>query len=263
MNQIYLIPDINRLNESVEMIEALDGAFEYNDFFNPLVLEDVKIQKKIIETYKKVRTDFSNDTMHGAFLDVTIHSQDPLIRRVSEKRMIQSMDIAKEMGLKGVVFHTGRLYGFRDEIYLDNWKKTNVDFLSNLMNKYPNINIYIENMFDEAADVLQEMAKELSCFDNFGVCFDYAHAKVYGENVEEWFDMLAPYIKHMHINDNDLKEDLHLALGDGKIDWNEYSELVCKYGVESSVLIEVNGIDRQKTSIDYIRKNFESNLFCV
>lgn len=255
MKKIYLIPDLNRIEESAKLIKCCDGAFEYNDFYNPLVLDDIKLQSKIIDRYSRYRTDFSIDTMHGAFLDVTVHSQDPLIREVSEKRIVQSMDIAKEMKLRAVVFHTGRINGFRDKVYLDNWMKTNVAFFRRILEMYPEQSVFIENMFDESPDILTEFAIKLKDYGNFGVCFDYAHANVYGENLEEWFESLSPFIKHIHINDNDLKDDLHLALGKGKINWNRFEEMMCRYKTDSSILIEVNGIEKQLSSLRYISDN--------
>lgn len=68
----------------------------------PDILDDQQKQEEIIEYYAKYRTDFSQDTMHGAFLDVNIHSMDSRIREVSVQRVRQSMDIAERMGLRGV-----------------------------------------------------------------------------------------------------------------------------------------------------------------
>ena len=113
---MHLIPDRANLEESIKFIEEQNCTCEYNDFFLANILDDQKKQMEIIESYAKVRSDFSKDTMHGAFLDVTVHSSDAKIREVSQLRVRQSMDIAKEMGLRGVVFHTNRLYGFRDAV---------------------------------------------------------------------------------------------------------------------------------------------------
>ena len=128
MSRAYIIPDRNDIENFLQLAKENDCAFEYNDFFLPEVLDDPKKQEEIIEFYAKYRSDFSRDTMHGAFLDVTIHSSDRLIREASELRIHQSMEIAKRMGLKGVVFHTGKLAGFNVESYLKLWHETNLRF---------------------------------------------------------------------------------------------------------------------------------------
>ena len=103
MRETYLIPEINYLDESVALRKEYDTYWEYNDFFLPQVLDDVKLQAKLIEQYAKAAGDFARDTLHGAFLDVTPHSNDRLIRDAALVRATQSMDIAAEMGVRGVI----------------------------------------------------------------------------------------------------------------------------------------------------------------
>ena len=254
MKGLYLIPDKTNLEESLKFIEEQGCACEYNDFFLAHILDDKKKQLEIIELYAKMRSDFSRDTMHGAFLDVTVHSSDAKIREISELRIRQSMDIAKEMGLRGVVVHTNRLYGFRDAVYLKNWKEINKRFFAKICEEYPNQEIYMENMFDEAPDVLCGLAEEMVDYGNFGVCLDYAHATISDTPAREWMEMLAPYIHHMHINDNDLKNDLHAAVGDGNIDWKAFETEFQKYKIDASVLVEVSGLEKQKKSLEYLKR---------
>lgn len=252
---IYLIPDRGALSESEELRKEYNASYEYNDFYMAQVLDDPALQEKVISEYAKVKPDFSADTIHGAFLDVTLHSTDPLIREVSEKRVGQTMEIAKRMGVRGVVFHTNRIFGFREPSYLANWKKTNERFFTELAEKYPAQEIWIENMFDEAPDVLAGLAESLKEIPNVGVCLDYAHAAAFGKQPGEWFRMLAPYIKHMHLNDNDLVEDLHLPVGAGKIDWTEFEQIRKECNVAASALIEVKGAKNQRASLTYMKQN--------
>ncbi len=255
MKQLYLVPDIQDMEHSIQLAREYGCAFEYNDFYAPAVLDDPKKQQEIISLYRKYRRDFSGDTMHGAFLDVTIHSSDPRIREVSILRIRQSMEIAKEMGLKGVVFHTGRLAGFRVEYYLTQWKEQNAAFFRKLAEEYPDQQIYMENMFDEAPDVLAGLAEEMKETRNFGVCLDYAHAALTGCSGKEWVETLAGCTRHIPINDNDLKNDLHLPLGTGQIDWRAFDDLLRENQVEASVLIEVNGYEAQKKSLAYMTQH--------
>lgn len=255
MNQLYLVPDIHDLEYSVQLAGEYGCAFEYNDFFAPAVLDDPKRQDEIITYYRKYRSDFSQDTMHGAFLDVTIHSSDPRIREVSILRIRQSMEIAKQMGLKGVVFHTGRLAGFRVDYYLEQWTEQNASFFRDLAENYPKQQIYMENMFDEAPDVLAGLAEKMKDVSNFGICLDYAHAALTDCPGNEWVETLAEYVRHIHINDNDLKNDLHQPLGAGQIDWDDFDRLLRRYQVDASVLIEVNGYNAQKESLVYMKQH--------
>lgn len=255
MRQLYLVPNRTELKQLAELRRAYGAHWEYNDFFLPSVLDDRKAQLEIIDTYAREIGDFAGDTIHGAFLDVTLHSTDRLIREASELRVRQSMDIAKEMGTRGVVFHTGRLYNFRDETYLNNWLNTNESFFRKLLEEYPDTEIYMENMFDESSDMMAKLGERMKDADRFGICLDYAHAKVYGTDEKTWFRQLAPYVKHMHINDNDGKNDLHQAVGDGSFQWLWFNQLIEEFDIHSSILVEVSGYEKQKRSLEYMERN--------
>lgn len=255
MTKLYLTPDIRDVERSVRLAEEYGCAFEFSDFYAPAVLDDPKKQEEIIGYYARHHSDFSDDTMHGAFLDVTLHSSDPRIREISELRVRQSMEIAKRMGLKGVVFHTGRLANFRVDFYLRQWREMNRRFFERLAEEYPDQQIYMENMFDEAPDVMAELAEQMRAVEKFGICLDYAHAALTDCPGEEWVETLAPYIRHMHINDNDLKNDLHLPVGEGKIDWKKFDEIVRAYQADVTVLVEVSGYEAQKKSLEYMKQH--------
>lgn len=257
MSKLYLVPDRRDMERMRALAAEYGCAFEYNDFFLPKVMEDPQKQKEIIENYRMSQKPFpfETDTMHGAFFDVTIHSDDPLIRDASMLRVRQSMEIAKSMGLKGVVFHTGRLAGFRAAGYLQNWRDRNEAFFAELAGRYPAQQIYMENMFDEAPDILAGLAEKMRDVKNFGVCLDYAHAMLSKCPGRAWIEALAPYIRHIHINDNDLQNDLHLAVGAGTLDWQEFDSLIREYRVEAPVLVEVNGYEAQKESLQYLKRH--------
>ena len=265
MSKLYLVPDRKDMERMCGLAAAYGCAFEYNDFYMAKVMDDSAEQERIIADYRKYRggcsekgsveNGFCGDTMHGAFLDVTIHSDDPLIRDASMLRVRQSMELAKNMGLKGVVFHTGRLGGFRAAGYLRNWRDRNEAFFTEIAHQYPGQQIYMENMFDEAPDILAGLAEKMRDIKNFGVCLDYAHAMLSKCTGREWIETLAPYIGHIHINDNDLQNDLHLAVGAGKLDWQEFDRLIRQCGIEAPVLVEVNGYAAQKESLQYMKSN--------
>ena len=242
---LHLIPNMNDIKETLLLSERYGAAFEYNEFAMPAVLSDEARIKEIIAFYKGVDRDRSNDTMHGAFLDITIHSEDPDIRKASEHRVYQCMDIADTLGIRGVVFHTNTIPNFRNKPYLNNWLKMNEALFRTVTDKYPHISVFMENMFDEVPDDLAMIAEHMKDVDNFGVCFDYAHANVFGRklSIETWAHMLMPYTKHMHINDNDGLIDQHAAVGQGSIDWDKFNELVGGYVRGNGSGAEANGED--------------------
>lgn len=254
IKKLLIIPNITQIEEYLELAEKYNLGFEYNDFFLPQFLDD----KDALDERKKLYGSLTNlpdyCTMHGVFLDVTVFSDDRLIREASDYRVEQSLAIAEEMGVKGVVFHTNYIANFRTETYRKQFVKKNAEYWGRKADEHKNLNIYIENMFDDTPELLAQLAAELSDKENIGVCFDYAHAHVFGkpDDIEKWVECLAPYIRHVHINDNDFIQDLHLSVGDGKIDWKKFKHFYENCFPEATVLVEVSGMDKIEKSLDYL-----------
>lgn len=192
MNNFLVVSFENTLEEHLKLAEAFNVAFEINDFYDPDILDnDGKIQD-IIERYKQAGIP-DGSTMHGAFLDVIVHSRDAAIRRIAKLRMRQSMDIAEQLGLKAVVFHTNYQPGIIGDDYEAGVIDKNVEILKELLEKHPTINIYLENMFEDNPKILVEISKKLIAYENYGICFDYGYAFVYGTDIKEWVELLAPF----------------------------------------------------------------------
>jgi sugar phosphate isomerase/epimerase len=66
-------------------------------------------------------------------------------------------------------------------------------------------------------------------------------------------EQLSPYIRHVHINDCDGREDGHLPLGRGVLDIPAFFGLLEQNQINSSILLEVKGVENQRESLDYLR----------
>lgn len=252
MNNILVVSFEETLDEHLRLAKEYHVALEINDFYDPAVLDNPQEIDRIIERYQKKGIPMGS-TMHGAFLDIVIHSRDANVRHNSMNRMRQSMEIADRLGVKGVVFHTGYQPQIFGEDYENSVITGNVAFLKEMLLKYPHINIYLENMFDDTPGILTEISKQLCEYDNYGICLDYGHALVYGTDIKRWIEDTASYVKHLHINDNDRKKDLHQAIGAGAIDWEEFAVYYRQYFSGCSVLVEVGDADSQKVSLDFLK----------
>ncbi|MDE6616216.1 MAG: sugar phosphate isomerase/epimerase, partial [Lachnospiraceae bacterium] len=210
---------------------------------------------KIIKAYMSVRPGRSNDTMHGAFLDICVNSTDLKIFEASDYRVRQCMDIAVKMGLKAVIFHTNYIVNFRLRSYLDTWIDRNEEYWRQILKDYKEQQVYIENMFDDAPGMLKSLAERMADEPRFGVCLDVAHACISGSPLEDWYSEMSLYAKHIHINDNDGIEDLHNPVGTGIIEWDKFSRWCSGLGKEPSVLVETRGYGNLEKSVEYMQSN--------
>ncbi len=253
MGKFLIVSYADEVENYRAIAEKYNVGFEYNDFYMPLVLQDENAQQRIMKSYYDSGIP-KYCTMHGAFFDTIIFSYDDEIRNISKKRMIQSMEIAERLKAKAVIFHTNASPFLTSEEYVKRMTEMTVEFLEKLLSRYKNTNIYLENMFDRTPVMLSEISEKLKKYSNYGVCFDYAHASISGTSIKEWVEELKPYIRHLHINDNDLENDLHLAVGDGKIDWLEFKEYYDRYFSDCTVLIETTSPGNQVKSLEYLNR---------
>lgn len=248
MNKLLVIPRLNELGSFIELKNKYNLGFEYNDFFVPQLLDNKEKLEKTIKIYEGID---GYKTLHGVFLDICFNSSDSLIKDVSYKRARQTLDIATKLGCKKIIFHTNYIVGFNAPFYINGWIKENAKAYKTFLKEYPNIEILVENMFDDDYVMIKELIKEVND-SRFRMCLDVAHANLSKRTIKEWFDVCKGLISHVHLNDNDGDFDSHKAIGDGKIDYDYVISMINKLDV--TVLIEVNNYDNTYKSINYLIK---------
>ena len=143
MGDFLIVSLAEELQAYEDLAQEYQVGFEINDFYDPLVFEDKKRREDIIQKYQKAGIP-AGSTMHGAFYDVSVFSYDPQIREISKLRMRQSMEIAQELSVKGVVFHTNWNPMLSNIVYDDQVVDGTCTFVRELLEAYPEIQIYME-----------------------------------------------------------------------------------------------------------------------
>ena len=254
MNQLHIIPNRNDVEKWARIAKELGAVFEYNDFFDPELIENKEEYEATIEKYLALDRDRTKDTFHGVFYDIVLNSPDPAIRETSLKRVYLSCETAVRLSCRAVIFHTNYIVGFKNIFYRDKWVRDMTAIYKQLLDDFPTLDIYVENMYDDTPELIRRLAENLRDEPRFGICFDIAHAYLWELSVKDWIDELAPYIRHIHANDNHKDQDSHMAIGTGSIDWSilNYRQLIKN---KPSLLIEVNDEERLMKSYNYLIKN--------
>lgn len=238
------IPDLEHLEEWT----ALGVPFEYDDFMYPEILDQEDEVERRIREYLRVDRDRSRDTLHGPFLDITVHSDDRLMREASDYRIRQACEIAQCLRVKGIILHTNFIPNFYESNYRRGWVDRNEEYMTALLDDYPDLSVYMENMFDEEPDCLVALAERMQR-KRFGICLDIAHANISKTGIAGWEQACASFIACYHINDNDGRIDSHLPLGEGTIDWERVIPQMKK---DRSILLEVSSLEKYKKSLEYL-----------
>ena len=254
MKKLLIIPDFKNIDDSIRLARGYDAGFEYNDFNYARSLDDEAFCEKTVNEYKSYKLpDYT--TNHGAFIDVLPYSTDKKIKEISIHRINQSIEITRKIGAKSVVFHLNYNPYLNHELYVKIFPKLNIDVWRPIIEENPDINIYIENMFEQDPYIIKKVAKALSEYDNFGLCLDWSHAVLSKTNPQIWAEELKEYVKHIHLNDNDLKVDTHLAWGSGEINRNQFYNCYNRYLSDATILIETVDIPDQRASLRQLEED--------
>jgi len=146
------------------------------------------------------------------------------------KVMERVFEIASLLDITHIVVHGGDIIAenvdkFAGVPYRKAFVNTvrNLKLLAALAREY-SVTLCLENLCDDRVGSLPvELLALLHAADaDIYATFDTGHAFIiaqrYGIPLSGFFEVLHPFIKHVHLHDNDGVSDLHLSPGEGKID---------------------------------------------
>jgi sugar phosphate isomerase/epimerase len=171
---------------------------------------------------QEIKSHHLTVTIHAPFVDLSPGSPDPKVREATRFRFRQLLEVVALFKPKIVVCHAGYdegRYWYLREIWIEKSLETWSWFGGKLRQK--GARLTLENVFERVPDEIRELTENLKNL-SVGVCFDIGHQAVYSNvSVEKWLSILGPYIHQLHLHDNSGKEDEHLALGLGNIDFRK------------------------------------------
>jgi len=209
----------------------------------------------LLKEYKTKLKNFKGTiSTHGVFHDLILNSKDNKIRKLAEERIYQSMEIAKALNAKYIVFHGNFNPLINHKGYMPKWVKRNIEFWKTVTDKYK-ITIVLENLWEPYPELFKEIIEGVNS-PYLRVCLDIGHANIFSKvPVTKWLSVLKDNIVYLHINDNKGKVDDELIPGKGNIDWKNISKALKRNKLEPNMIFEVGSLENTIKSIDYFKKN--------
>lgn len=240
----------------------------------PLILEkrinpEIGINGGVIDTYSK--KDFAEMasalqqeglliTLHGPFYDLVPGGIDKKILKASRERLKEAFDLIPVFEPLSIVCHTGYDRKRYDEVK-DEWLETALETWTPIVKglEGTRTTLMIENVFEKTPHMLLKLLNELN-IQKVGFCFDTGHMSAFSEtNMGAWLKALGPFIKELHLHDNDGIKDDHLAIGAGKINFEFLFEYVEENSLKPIITLEAHKEKWIWQSLDALA---QSERFC-
>jgi len=195
------------------------------------------IKEKFLKITPSYNVKFS---VHAPLSDINIASLNPRMRDESIQQINETIKISSQLGMNMVTMHPGHLspLGVLVPEKVKELNKNSVKKISETAEEY-GVTIALENMPNQRITTCHSLSELLEISDsNVELCFDIGHANT-NNNIGEFLDYGK--FANVHIHDNFGKEDPHLVIGEGNIDFrNVLKKLNEKYS--GVVVIESRGL---------------------
>ncbi len=159
-------------------------------------------------------------TLHGPFEDLAPGARDRIFREATRKRLEQVLRVVPIFSPVTVVCHAG-YDERRHDYYQDEWLAESTRMWTWFAKSLSGLGtrLVLENVYEKRPEQMVRLFENLSSND-VGLCFDTGHQAVFScASMAEWLDVLGPHLQQCHLHDNCGRNDEHLAMGKGNIDF--------------------------------------------
>ncbi len=224
----------------------LEIYFSGNDI-DTLSISSIKRLKKILDYNPSL-------SIHAPYMDLSPGAVDSEIRKVTEKRYINTTEIAKELHAKTIVFHSG-YEKWKYALHVDIWLRESIRTWEKILHELSDssIKIAIENVFEDDPSNLTLLTKSID-MEHFGLCFDTGHFNLFSKvSLIEWLNETKESIVELHLHDNDGTSDEHKAIGNGTFPFKALFDEI--KGIDCLYTIEGHSSEDVMKSLEYILKS--------
>lgn len=228
-----LFENIRRLKEAgSDYVELMMDGEPWNRFHEHM--ESLSKRLNSLEMHYAV---------HSPVWDINLTAENFHVRKAALETYKEAIRFAKLIHAEHLVIHPG----FSDipVFNKETAKKRAREALLELVrfNKDFDVLLLIENVGNESTSIFT-MEEYLEFLDDFPVnvkyILDIGHANITGWDIPDVIKILGSRLRAMHVNDNDGKRDIHLAIGEGTVDWTRVYEAIKETDKCYDLILEYN-----------------------
>ncbi len=211
-------------SDAVAMAKKYQVGLEIAEFCTAMFMDEPYFPKFDLVCREKLQQT-SRHLMHAPFNELVPCAIEPRAVSMARQRLDEAYLLAKSYGINKMVVHSGHM----PVLYFDEWfVEQSAKFWKEYMEDKPDLELFIENAFEEDPFALAQMVREVNC-PRVKICFDLGHAHCKSKiPLEEWVEAFAGLVGHTHLHDNDQTYDWHKPLGQGNINYQKILPLLAE-----------------------------------
>jgi len=253
----------NSLSLNMPLTVFLDFATRLKVKLVEIKMDEPRLLSALSETKdRKAIKDIINSfnfkyCVHAPYIGINLASMNHILTKASEKTTLKSIAFAADIDAKMIVSHVGRLSRDYPKEMITKSLKNTIPCLRNMTNASKNHGIVftIENDHRSNDRILAGYPEQLMfLIEKTGCTFtlDVGHANTLTK-IENFIDTLAEHIVNVHLHDNDGKQDTHLSLGKGNINFSAVLAKLRKIEYAGPLIVEVHSSAGLKESVTLLR----------
>ncbi|MGB2698540.1 MAG: sugar phosphate isomerase/epimerase family protein [Candidatus Zixiibacteriota bacterium] len=206
--------------------------------------------------------------VHTTIYDVNLSSLNPTIREASVKTTLDCLELAKKLGAEILVVHGGNLpsnYSLRlmekanENLLLSLGELVKVaekkGVIIGLENNAKGFNTGLVKKQDEHLFFLEKINSRF-----LKAVFDIGHANLYGLSIEDYTRKIKDFLVEIHLHNNQGEKDNHFPLDQGKIDIENFLELIDELDISVPLILEMTSLEDYEKSVNFLK---DRNLLTV
>jgi sugar phosphate isomerase/epimerase len=189
------------------------------------------------------------------------------IRAASVTEILDSLEVAAELNPLKAVLHPAYITGLGVFVF-DRAKQYALQSLKTIVERADRLGVTLclENMFPKSNSLVEpnEFESIFREFPTLRFTLDVGHANIGGKSGKRILEFIARFpdrLQHVHASDNFGKEDNHLPLGTGTVDFPRIVRSLKDIGYDGTVTFEI--FSRDRTYLKTSREKFEAMLQSV
>ena len=254
IDRVFAAPKGPELEQGIQFALHHQLDYELPTFY---YVENLDAKDREIARYQQLLAGFQGIlSMHGPIFDTNVVSLDPELMRISRQRYIQAINVAKEMGVRYLVFHSQwtPIYPAANATRMwlnkmtEYWEQTIAEHLQGTQ-----LTVLIENFLDTSPESMMTLLSRIDS-PHLKACLDTGHVNIFSElSPIDWLKTLGNQVVYIHAHNNGGELDSHDAFGQGLLDLDSILQHVALLPQKIHVAIETSTVKGLSESYEILK----------